>query len=109
MLLASKRIASTRARISIGAVALPTSIVALPSPDTPSLSLAITRVVAKLNEGVSGDGNATIDVGSATAPMEIRARVDAMRFEASSMTLDRYLAKLAEHGGIVEELIAGRE
>jgi hypothetical protein len=32
-----------------------------------------------------------------------------MRFEASSMTLDRYLAKLAEHGGIVEELIAGRE
>ena len=70
---------------------------------------AITRVVAKLNEGVSGDGNATIDVGSATAPMEIRARVDAMRFEASSMTLDRYLAKLAEHGGIVEELIAGRE
>ncbi|HEX5215820.1 MAG TPA: peptide ligase PGM1-related protein [Vicinamibacterales bacterium] len=70
---------------------------------------AITRVVAKLNEGVSGDGNATIDVGGATTPMEIRTRVDAMRFEASSMTLDRYLGKLAEHGGIVEELIAGRE
>jgi len=70
---------------------------------------AITRVVAKLNEGVSGDGNATIDIGNATAPMEIRTRVDAMRFESSSMTIDRYLAKLAEHGGIVEELIAGRD
>lgn len=70
---------------------------------------AIARVVAKLNEGVSGEGNATIDVGGATTPAEIRARVDAMRFESSSMTLDRYFAKLAEHGGIVEELIAGRE
>ncbi len=70
---------------------------------------SITRVVAKLNEGVSGDGNATIDVGHANAPMEIRSRVDAMRFESSGMTNDRYLAKLAEHGGIVEELIAGRD
>jgi hypothetical protein len=36
------------------------------------------------------------------------ARVTGMQFESSEMTWPRYAAKLVEHGGIVEELIAGR-
>lgn len=74
----------------------------------------IVKAVAKLNEGVSGLGNANIDLEALPAsgdPGEreaVMARVTGMRFESSGMTWARYSAKLVEHGGIVEELIAGR-
>jgi hypothetical protein len=76
---------------------------------------SIRRVVAKLNEGVSGAGNANIDLdgvaasGDAAEPDAILARVHAMKFESPKMTLDRFSRTLAEVGGIVEELIEGRE
>ena len=76
---------------------------------------SIREVVVKLNEGVSGEGNANVDLaGLATGDQpngaqRVLERVEAMSFEPASMTCDRYIAKLAERGGIVEELISGRD
>ena len=76
---------------------------------------SMRRVVAKLNEGVSGEGNATIDLAGLPAPGSpdegagIESRMRAMAFELPSATYDGYMAKLAERGGVVEERIAGRE
>jgi hypothetical protein len=76
---------------------------------------SIARLVVKLNEGVSGAGNARVDLaglpppGDATERRHITDRVSAMQFEADTMSYARYVAKLEEHGGIVEELISGRE
>jgi hypothetical protein len=75
----------------------------------------LSKVVAKLNEGVSGAGNANVDVsglppaGSSGERAAILERLEAMKFESAKMTYPRFTAKLAEHGGIVEELIAGRD
>ena len=76
---------------------------------------SMTRVVAKLNEGVSGAGNANIDLGGIPVPghpaerAAILQRVHSMKFESAKMTDERFTSKLAAHGGIVEELIAGRD
>jgi hypothetical protein len=73
------------------------------------------EALVKLNEGVSGAGNALVDLrglppaGSADELSELRERVQAMRFERPDMPFDGYIAKLAERGGIVEELITGVE
>jgi hypothetical protein len=75
----------------------------------------IRKVVAKLNEGVSGLGNANIDLSAAPAPGDpaekdgVMQCVKAMKFESPKMTWDRYAKKLTETGGIVEELITGRD
>jgi PGM1 C-terminal domain len=75
----------------------------------------IRRVVAKLNEGVSGEGNANVELeglqkpGDASEAAAVLARLKEMRFESSEMSYDRFVAKLEERGGIVEELLSGRE
>ncbi|HEX4826329.1 MAG TPA: peptide ligase PGM1-related protein [Candidatus Polarisedimenticolaceae bacterium] len=71
---------------------------------------SIAQVIVKLNEGVSGEGNAIVDLsdlaggGSGTA---IRSRIRGMRFDTPSMTHDGYMAKLRAVGGVAEERIAG--
>jgi hypothetical protein len=71
--------------------------------------------IVKLNEGVSGEGNAQVDLSGLPAPGqgterdELARRVDAMAFEGHDVELDWYLRKMAERGGIVEELITGEE
>jgi hypothetical protein len=83
----------------------------VPSGERPEAAHAIV----KLNEGVSGEGNATVDLrelpapGSDGEPGSVEERVRAMRFEAAAMTFEAYAADLAERGGIVEERIAGEE
>jgi len=75
----------------------------------------LEQVLLKLNEGVSGEGNARVALGDLPPPGDprepaaIEERVRAMRFELGSVTLDGYLAKLGDRGGVVEELIAGEE
>jgi hypothetical protein len=75
---------------------------------------SIAKVVVKLNEGVSGAGNANVDLKGLPSPGDARERaavadrIRAMQFESSRMDYSKYVAKLAEHGGIVEELISGR-
>ena len=72
---------------------------------------SIAKVVVKLNEGVSGEGNAHLDLdGLPATDVSVDAvadRLQALRFESSEMSSDTYFATLAERGGIVEERIVG--
>jgi len=75
----------------------------------------IARVVMKLNEGVSGDGNAIIDLSGLPEPGShderpyIAQRVAGLEPEASGVTAAAYLSKLASQGGIVEQWITAPE
>jgi hypothetical protein len=72
-------------------------------------------VIVKLNEGVSGAGNAVVTLtglpGSAdpAARDEIRRRVFDMQLESPDTPLEVYLDKFEQGGGIVEERIVGEE
>jgi hypothetical protein len=74
----------------------------------------MSQVIVKLDEGVSGAGNALVDLrgvpgtGEPGERQEIQARVLAMQLEAEDVPLEVYLNKFAE-GGIVEERIVGKE
>ena len=73
------------------------------------------KAIVKLNEGVSGEGNASVDLVGLPPPRSdgeaaaLEKRVRAMAFEVPDLRLDSYLEDLAERGGIVEERIAGEE
>jgi PGM1 C-terminal domain len=75
----------------------------------------MSEVIVKLNEGVSGQGNALVDVRGLVEPgdpsevAQVVDRLRQMQFERPDTPLDVYLAKLAERGGIVEERITGLE
>jgi hypothetical protein len=93
--------------------------------DVPALAVAVaamrarrpslSQVIVKLNEGVSGEGNALVDLaglaacGSADERAEILERLRDMQFEDPRTPYDAYVQKLAERGGIVEERISGAE
>jgi hypothetical protein len=68
---------------------------------------SIKQAVVKLNEGVSGDGNATVDLSDLGEADEaaIVDRVRAMRFELGEVSFDEYAAKFRARGGIVEERV----
>jgi hypothetical protein len=74
---------------------------------------SIDQVIVKLNEGVSGEGNALLDLTGLPAGRSetaaILERIRAMRFEAPDMTPDDYFRKLELVGGVVEERITGDE
>lgn len=73
------------------------------------------QAMVKLDEGVSGAGNAVVDLrdlppsGAAAERDAIAERVHAMALEGKMATYDLYFAKLAQRGGIVEERILGDE
>jgi len=75
----------------------------------------IGEVIIKTNEGVSGAGNALVDLaGIVNLPEEQRAaaidiRVRAMQLESTTIPLDTYVAKFEKGGGIVEERIVGEK
>ncbi|HEX9259961.1 MAG TPA: peptide ligase PGM1-related protein [Acidimicrobiales bacterium] len=75
----------------------------------------IGQMLVKLNEGVSGEGNALVDLGSVPIPGEpgerdaVAAAVQTMRFELEDATFPGYTAKLAERGGVIEERIVGTD
>jgi hypothetical protein len=83
--------------------------------DLRKMKPSIAKVMVKLNEAVSGEGNAVVDLESLPAPgaadeaSALAERVQGMRFEAPNVTLESYAAKLEESGGIVEERIVGEE
>ena len=74
---------------------------------------SLTQAIVKLNEGVSGAGNASLDLhglpapGSSNEAAVITDRVLGMQPEAESLAVDVYLAAFEKHGGIVEERITG--
>jgi hypothetical protein len=73
------------------------------------------QAIVKLNEGVSGEGNASVDLRGLPAPggedehAALEERVRAMAFELPEISFEAYAADLAGRGGIVEERIAGEE
>ena len=59
----------------------------------------LEQVIMKLNEGVSGEGNARVDLrGAADGRDAIEERLRGMSFETKT-TFDRYIEKLGERGG----------
>ena len=76
---------------------------------------SISAVIVKQNEGVSGEGNATVDLsglpppGAAGEREGLRERLRQMRFELPAMTYESYVEKFRVRGGVVEELITGAD
>src|SRR5204863_7675608 len=76
---------------------------------------AVAKAIVKLNEGVSGEGNASVDLSGLPAPgadgeaAALEERVRAMAFERPGIQFDEYLEDFAEGGGVVEERIAGED
>ena len=76
---------------------------------------SLRQVIIKTNEGVSGSGNALVDltgirdVPEADRRAEIDVRVRAMQLESTRVPMDAYVAKFEADGGIVEERILGEE
>jgi len=74
---------------------------------------SIKQVLVKLNEGVSGEGNALVDLaglppaGDSEERSALKDRLRAMQFELEGITYDSYMKKLKERKGIVEERITG--
>jgi PGM1 C-terminal domain/ATP-grasp domain len=72
----------------------------------------IEQVMVKLNEGVSGEGNAVIDLRalpSLIVKATLEDRLRGMKFELQGITYDSYMKKLHERKGVVEERIMGEE
>lgn len=74
----------------------------------------LEKLIVKLNEGVGGMGNATLDLRPLPPPGDPRepdAVVDALRtmqFELPGVTYEDYLPQVYKAGAIVEELISGQ-
>lgn len=74
---------------------------------------SLNQAIVKLNEGVSGSGNAIVDlsglpeIGSSGEAGAITERLLAMSLEAEDLAIDVYLDAFEENGGIVEERITG--
>ncbi len=68
---------------------------------------SIAQAVVKLNEGVSGEGNALVDLAGLGQPNEaaISERLRAMRFEHAAIRFEEYWEKFRARGGIVEERV----
>jgi hypothetical protein len=72
----------------------------------------IEQVMVKLNEGVSGEGNAVIDLRglpSLLVKAMLEDRLRSMKFESEGATYESYMQKLQERKGVVEERIMGEE
>jgi hypothetical protein len=75
----------------------------------------IEQVLVKLNEGVSGEGNAVVsltdlpDPGATDEPQAVRERVHGMRLELESASVEAILAHLETQGGVVEERLIADE
>src|SRR5256714_1486856 len=76
---------------------------------------SIKQVLVKLNEGVSGEGNAVVDLTGLPAPGNskeqpvLEERLRAMQFEVDDITYDSYIKKLQERQAVVEERIMGEK
>jgi hypothetical protein len=75
----------------------------------------IEHAIVKLNEGASGNGNASVDLSRLPPPGAsgegdaLAERVRQMSFENVDVRFDTYVRKLEQGGGVVEQRILGRE
>jgi hypothetical protein len=76
---------------------------------------AIRSAMVKHNEGVSGAGNAVVNLeglpppGDASEAALLAERLKSMKFESARQRYELYMDKLAELAGIVEERVVGEE
>src|SRR5216684_5941903 len=76
---------------------------------------SLKQVMVKLNEGVSGEGNAVIDLTGLPPPGDSKERamlgdrLRSLQFESHGVTYESYMKKLQERQGVVEERIIGEE
>src|SRR5213596_1401720 len=89
---------------------------------------SIEQVMVKLNEGVSGEGNAIVDlrglppvagiddagrpgspIPATTEKAMLKERLHAMQFASEGVTYESYMKKLQERRAVVEERIVGEE
>jgi PGM1 C-terminal domain len=76
---------------------------------------AVVEALVKLNEGVSGEGNALVDLRELPAPgapeesTALEQRVRGMSYEVEHLQFDAYMEKLTDCGGVIEERIHGSE
>ena len=74
---------------------------------------SLTEAIVKLNDGVSGSGNALVNLrdlppsGTPEEGAEVTQRILGMALESDQLTLEVYLAAFEKYGGIVEERITG--
>jgi hypothetical protein len=74
---------------------------------------AMGRAVVKLNEGFSGEGNATLSF--AGAPLDhgllnwVRGRLPQLAFEAKNLDWESYETKITQMGAVAEAFIEGAE
>ena len=72
----------------------------------------MSQVIVKLNEGVSGEGNALLSLeglSDGAGQAEIEERLRELQFELPEITYDDYTDMLEKRGGVVEERIVGEE
>ena len=74
---------------------------------------AMQEAIVKLNDGVSGRGNALVDLrdlplpGATEEAAALRARLEGMAFEHENVSLAPDLERLSHGGGVVEDRITG--
>lgn len=69
-------------------------------------------VIVKLNDGVSGNGNAVVDLRDLPGTdlrAEVADRVAALELESATLSRDDYWDRFASGGGVVEERVTGTE
>jgi hypothetical protein len=75
---------------------------------------ALEKLITKLNEGVGGMGNASLDLlplpppGDPKEASAVSHALRNMQFELPHVTYDSYLTQVRKNGAIVEELISGK-
>jgi hypothetical protein len=76
---------------------------------------SMDSAIVKLNDGVSGQGNALVRLSGLPAPgssserAAVMERLRVMELESKTTPLDVYLDKLARGSGVIEERITGEE
>jgi hypothetical protein len=72
----------------------------------------LAGAIVKLNEGVSGFGNAVVDLGgldSSASREDVDALLDQLQTHEAIGDTDSFFRHLGAEGGVVEEMVEGRE
>lgn len=73
---------------------------------------AMKKIILKLNDEVSGMGNAVVDLSALADGVPDRAAIEDvlrdMKFESPGLKYDEYMGKFVRRGGIAEEYITGK-
>ena len=69
----------------------------------------LRRAVLKLDDSFAGEGNAVLRYPVDSSRDALRQALDELQFSVPTETVESYLAKMERKGGVVEEVLEGRE